>query len=87
MSTIHPFKEGQPFDHQTCEAMGLAFDTAWQQLLASGTRLASSTYAEATREALAMHIIELAKRGESDVKCLRDEAVAFVLDALKRKRA
>jgi hypothetical protein len=33
----------------------------------SGTHLASSGYADATREALAMHIIELAKRGERDV--------------------
>jgi hypothetical protein len=42
--------------------MGLAFDTAWQKVLVSGTHLASSVYAGVTREALAMHIIE---------KCLR----------------
>jgi hypothetical protein len=49
--------------------------------------LASSGYADATREAIAMHIIELAKRGERDVNRLRDDAVAFVLEALQRKQA
>ena len=49
--------------------------------------LASSGYAEATREALAMHIIDLAKRGERDVNRLRDDAVAFVLQAPERKQA
>jgi hypothetical protein len=87
VGTVHPFKEGQPFDNRTCEAMGLAFDAAWQNLLVSGTHLASSAYADATREALAMHIIDLAKRGEHDVNRLCDEAVAFVLDALRRKQA
>jgi hypothetical protein len=87
MGTIHPFKEGQPFDAATCEAMGLAFNTAWQKLLLSGTHLASSVYADATREALAIHIIDLAKRGVRDVNRLRDDAVAFVLDALQRKQA
>ena len=67
--------------------MGLAFDTAWQRLLVSGTDLAASWYADTTREALAMHIIDLAKQGQRDVNRLRDEAVAFVLEALERKQA
>jgi hypothetical protein len=82
MGTIHPFAQLQRFDPITCDAMGLAFDSAWQKLLVSGTHLASSAYADATREALAMHIIELAKRGERDADRLRDDAVVFVLDAL-----
>ena len=40
------------------------------------------TRADATREALAMHIIDLAKTGVSDVS----DAVAFVLDAQQRRR-
>jgi hypothetical protein len=87
VGAIHPFKERQPFDSATCSALGLAFDSAWQQLLVRGTHLASSPYADVTREALAMHIIDLAKRGERDVNRLRDDAVAFVLDALQRKQA
>ena len=87
MGTIHPFARLQPFDPATCDAMGLAFDSAWQELLMSGSHLASSAYADATREALAMHVIDLAKRGERDVNRLRDDAVTFVLDALQRKQA
>jgi hypothetical protein len=82
MGTIHPFARLQPFDPITCDAMGLAFEGAWQELLMSSTRLASSAYADATREALAKHIIDLAQRGERDVNRLRGDAVAFVLDAL-----
>jgi hypothetical protein len=87
MGTVHPFKEHQPFDPATCEAMGLAFNTAWQKLLVSGTHLASSIYAAATREALAMRIIDLAKRGERDVNRLRDDAVAHVKELLEVESA
>ena len=87
MGTVQPLREAEAFDQQTCEAMGSAFDTAWRQLLVSGTHLASSAYADATREALAMHMIDLAKRGQRDVNRLRDDAVAFVLDALQPKQA
>jgi hypothetical protein len=87
MGSIDPFAQLQPFDPVTCDAMSLAFDNAWQELLISGKHLASSAYADATREALAMHIIDLAKRGERDVNRLRDDAVAFVLGALRRKQA
>jgi hypothetical protein len=57
------------------------------KLLASRTHRASFVCAEATREALAMHIIELAKTGERDVHRLRDDAVALVLVALPRRQA
>jgi hypothetical protein len=82
MGTIHPFARLQPFDPITCDAMGLAFEGAWQELLMSSTGLVSSANADATREALAMHIVDIAQRGERDVNRLRDNAVAFVLDAL-----
>jgi hypothetical protein len=87
MGTVHPLFEHKPFDPAVCDAMGLAFDGAWQKLLVSGTYLASSVYADATRDALAMRIIDLAKTDERDVSRLRDDAVAFVLDALQRKQA
>jgi hypothetical protein len=41
--------------------------------------------ADATREALALHIIDLAQRGERNVNRLQDDAVAFLLEALERK--
>ena len=85
MGSIHPIAKQRIFAPATCEALGVAFETAWQKLLVSGSALASSRYADATREALAMHIIDLAQRGERSVNRLQDDAVAFVLEALERK--
>ena len=65
----------------------MAFHGAWQHLLEADHALASSAYADATREALAMHIIDLAQRGQHDVNKLRDDGVAFILAALQRKQA
>ena len=79
MGTVLPFAERKPFDPDTCDAMGAAFESAWQRLLVAGTDLAASSYADATREALAMHIIDSAKQGVHDVNRLRDDAVVFVL--------
>ena len=87
MGSVHPFAKHQPYDPATCNAMGLAFNTAWQKLLMSGSSLAYSRYADATREAIAMYIIDRAKAGEHDVNRLRDDAVAFVLDAVHLKQA
>jgi hypothetical protein len=67
--------------------MGLAFETAWQKLLGSRSELAFSPDADRTREALAMHIIDLANRGERDANRLRDDAAAFVTDALQHNQA
>jgi hypothetical protein len=55
MATIRPLFEQKPFDPDVCDAMGLAFDSAWQKLLVSGTHLASSAYADTTREARHAH--------------------------------
>jgi hypothetical protein len=87
LATIHPVFERQPFDPAVCDAMALAFDSAWQELLVSESHLASSAYTDATREALAMKILNLARTGERDVNRLRDGAVEFVLDALQRRQA
>jgi hypothetical protein len=51
MGTIHPIFEHKPFDPAVCDAMGLAFDGAWQKLLVAGTALAAPGYADTTREA------------------------------------
>jgi hypothetical protein len=78
---IHPNPQFQPFDAKTAEVMRLAFHTAWQALLVSGSELVASFRAQATREALVLRIIELARDGERDVVRLRDQAVAYVLQA------
>jgi hypothetical protein len=66
----------QPFDAATSDAMGLAFDNAWDKLLLSGSALARPECADATREDLVMQIIELAKGGERNAERLRDRAIA-----------
>jgi hypothetical protein len=81
MGSLHQSPQFQPFDPKTAEVMRLAFHTAWQALLVSGSDLAASFHAEATREALVLRIIDLAQAGERDVVRLRDEAVAYVLHA------
>ena len=63
MGSVHPFAV---FDPEAAEAMALAFNTAWQSLLVSGSELASSEYAEGTREELALRIIKTAQHGERD---------------------
>jgi hypothetical protein len=68
----------EAFDPETAAAMGLAFDTAWQVLLVTGSELVSSFRAEETREALALRIITLTKLGERDVFRLHDDAIAHV---------
>jgi hypothetical protein len=83
MGSIHPIAKQKIFEPATCEALGEAFESAWQRLLVSGSALASSRYADATREALAMHIIDLAQRGERNLHRLQDDAVAFVRGALE----
>jgi hypothetical protein len=81
MGSVHPSPQFQPFDAKTAEVMRLAFHTAWQALLVSGSDLVASFRAEATREALVLRIIELAQAGERDVVRLRDQAVACALQA------
>jgi hypothetical protein len=77
---------GPEFEPATCKSLGVAFEAAWQKLLVSDSALASSSYADATREALAMHIIDLAQRGEHDVIRLRDESIAFVMRAIPQEQ-
>ena len=78
MGSMHPIPQFQPFDPELADTMRLAFNTAWQSLLVSRSDLVASFRAEATREALALRIIDMAKFGERDVIRLRDDAVAHV---------
>jgi hypothetical protein len=71
-------QEFNSFDPDIAAAMGLAFDTAWQRLIVSGSDLVSSFRAEKTREALALRIIHLVSLGERDIIRLRDDAIAHV---------
>ena len=86
MPTVVAFDRYAPFEPETANAMGLAFDTAWQALLVSSSPLVSPDYADQTREQLALHIIDAAKVGQRDVNGLREIALQSVLNG-ERKRA
>jgi hypothetical protein len=65
------------FDPETLNLLGGAFEKAWQQVQASGNRLARPGYANAMREVMARHILYLAQHGERDEAELSDGAVRF----------
>jgi|RhiMethySRZTD1v2_1073278.scaffolds.fasta_scaffold00115_66 hypothetical protein len=56
--------------------MGLAFNAAWDYLVAVGSVHAQASRAEHTRELLALKVIELLRRGAPDVRRLCDEALS-----------
>jgi hypothetical protein len=66
---------GTTFDPDTIRVLGDALDAAWRSLQATGVYFTSRGQAEATREKLALRIIDMAKRGERHVDRLRDEAL------------
>ena len=68
----------RPFGSEHARIMSLAFDTAWRELLVTGSPLAASFNAEATREALALRIVRMARHGNHDLSRLRDDALNYV---------
>jgi hypothetical protein len=56
--------------------MGLAFNAAWDRLVAAGSLHAQPSRAEHTRELLALKVVELLRRGAPDVQRLCDEALS-----------
>jgi hypothetical protein len=66
---------GTTFDPDTVRVLGDALDEAWRSLQTTGVYFTSRGQAEATRETLALRIIEMAKHGERNVNRLRDEAL------------
>ena len=72
-ATAHP--NDVAFDPDTIRILTAAFDEAWQSLQKSGVGIEPDGQAEATRERLAMRIIEMAALGERDKRRLRDDAL------------
>ncbi|HVQ66667.1 MAG TPA: hypothetical protein VMT08_04135 [Bradyrhizobium sp.] len=52
-----------------------AFDDAWKSIQDSGMTFPSDRHADATRELLALRIIETARLGERDARRLLDDAL------------
>jgi hypothetical protein len=62
-----------------------AFDDAWKSIQDSGMTFPSDRHADATRELLALRIIETARLGERDERRLRDDALLHLTDSDLRR--
>jgi hypothetical protein len=70
---------GRAFDPETTSLLGAAFDKAWQTVQTSGSPLAETKHAAATREILAKNILAAGHRGERDMNRLVEEALALLI--------
>ena len=68
------------FDENDVRVLAAAFDAAWQAVLESGIRFPNGE-AEATRELLALRIIEIARSGVRDQNRLRDDALLYLIQS------
>ena len=66
------------FDSDEMKVLTDAFDQAWKAVEQSGVCFASNAYKNATREVLALRIIEIAQLGERDPNRLRDDALLYL---------
>jgi hypothetical protein len=66
------------FDADEVKILTDAFDQAWQAVEASGDQFASNSCKHATRELLALRIIEIAQLGERDPNRLREDAMLYL---------
>ncbi len=69
---------GTTFDPDAIRVLADAFDAAWRSLQTYGRYFTSRGQAEATREKLALRIIEMAKHGERDLDRLRDGGPSII---------
>ena len=60
-----------------------ALDDAWDEIEKSGSEFARPAYANATREEIAKHMLEVAGRGERDRHILAEDAVRFLAENYK----
>jgi hypothetical protein len=75
---IIPLLAQSAFEPETIETLVSAFETAWQKVEQSGSKLAAPGYKRAAQELIAKRIIEMAQRGERDPAQLADDAVAYL---------
>jgi hypothetical protein len=79
MAAIVPFiGPGIAFDPETIDILSSAFEDAWRRIEASNNPFARPGYANAAREVVARHIIDMAQRGELDPTKLSDSAIEFL---------
>jgi hypothetical protein len=71
-------QEGGVFEPDQVRVLTSAFDAAWKAVQGSGVSFASNRHAEATRQLLALRIIEKAQLGEADPIRLCDDALLYL---------
>jgi hypothetical protein len=76
----------QPLEPEAADAVGAAFDAAWNSLCASGERLTAQETCDA-RIRLDRVIVDLARSGERDFIRLRDRALASLDEPTDRASA
>ncbi|MGA2893053.1 MAG: hypothetical protein ABSE22_09295 [Xanthobacteraceae bacterium] len=75
---IIPLLKQSAFEPEMIETLVSVFETAWQRVEQSGSKLSSPAYKRAAQEIIAKRIIEMAQRGERDAGQLADDAVAYM---------
>lgn len=76
--SIIPLLKQSAFEPEMIEILVSVFETAWQKVEQSGSKLASPGYKRAAQEIIAKHIIEMAQRGERNPSELADDAVTYL---------
>ena len=85
MGTVHLIDKS--FGPEAIHAMGAAFDSAWQDLEASGNIFSSRFTADWARKRIATRIITMVFGGERDPGHLSDDALAHLAHALPASQA
>jgi hypothetical protein len=76
--SIIPLLQQSAFEPEMIEILVSVFETAWQRVEQSGSKLASPAYKGPAQEIIAKRIIEMAQRGGRDPTELADDAVAYL---------
>jgi hypothetical protein len=76
--SIIPLLKQSAFEPEMIEILVSVFETAWQKVEQSDSKLASPGYKRAAQEIIAKRIIEMAQRGERNPSELADDAVTYL---------
>jgi hypothetical protein len=68
------------FDPETVKSLSLAFDNAWEKIRESGSEFARPAYANAMREEVAKHLIDMVGCGQTDLTKFADAAIAYLAE-------
>jgi hypothetical protein len=85
LKRLETLKGDVVFDKDEIRVLIAAFESAWQAVQESGASFASNGHVEATRELLALRIIEAAESsGACDYIHLRDDALLYLTQSNRR---